>query len=710
MDIDVEVVEEDGGNDTELQLIVQAELNDAVSYIDSDLSPGRAQASAYYRGDLFGNEEDGNSKVVATEVRDTVRAMLPSLMRTVFSTERMVEFIPRNEEDVPFAEQATDYVNYILSNDNDGFGVMYSTFKDSLVRKCGIVKTAWEETEEVHNEELTGLDEETMSLIEMSDEFEVVAVEEYEDPHGEPIIVLGEDGEPVSVYPKLFDVEIKRVVKEGRVVVDAVPPEEFVIDRNARSLETAAIVGHRKMATVAELISIGYSEDEINDYISSSDELEGNDEKITRHAVTSTIGMSDDSMNPAMREVLYCELYLRYDYDGDGIPELRKICTMGNGYTVVNNDPADFVPFADFPYDPEPHTSPVEALSVYDYTKDLQEINSDVIRNTLDSLAQSIHPRTGVVEGQANMDDVLNNETGGVIRMRAPGMVQPFTTPFVGQQALPVLDLTNQMKENRTGMSKAAMGLDADAMQSTTKDAVSATISASQGQIELTARIMANGMKKLFKNILRIVVTHQDKARMIRLRNEWVTMDPRHWNSGMDVNINVMLGTGNTEQKMQMLNLISQKQEQILQTLGPQNPLVTFGQYSETLHKMTEMAGFQNSSAFFNRVPADWMPPPQQPQPTPEMILAEVQAQSIQADIQKKAAELELEHEEMIRKDDRERDQMEIDMHLKAAEIRAKHGAQIDMANIKAMVERDREAIKQQAQQVQQPQPYTGVN
>lgn len=706
MSDEVEVAESD---DLELQSIVAAEVTDAVSYLDSDLSPERARATEYYRGDLFGNEEEDQSKIVITEVRDTVRAMMPSLLRTIFSSEKMVEFVPREMEDVPMAEQATDYVNYILSNDNDGFGVMYSTLKDSLIRKCGIVKTSWEEVEEVHNEQMTGLDSETLAVIEMQENMEIVEITEYDDPDGEPMVagMDEETGEPILESPKLYDVEIKTVTREGKVRVDAVPPEEFILSRNATCLEDSSIVGHRKMATKAELIGLGYTEDEIDEHLASSDELEGNDEKLSRHALTSTQGMANESNNPAMQEVLYCELYIRYDYDEDGIPELRKICTMGNGYEIVNNEPADFIPFADFPYDPEPHTSPLEALSVYDYTSDLQEISSEVMRASLDSLAKTVNPQTGVVEGQVNMDDVIDNSD--VIRMRAPGMVQPFSTPFVGQQAFPMLDRVENLKERRTGMSKASQGLDADAMQSSTKAAVNATISASQGQLEMTSRIVANGMKKMFKNILRIVTTHQEKARIIRLRNQWVQMDPTRWDAGMDVSINVMLGTGDVDQRLQMMNLISAKQEQILQTMGPQNPLVTFGQYSQTLHKMVELAGFKDSSTFFNQVPANWTPPPQQPQPTPEQMLAEVQVQSIQADIQKKAAELELEREQMMRKDDRERDQMEIDMYLKAAQIRAEHGAKVDTANIKAMVDRDREAIKQQAN-FQQPQPYTGVN
>jgi hypothetical protein len=252
-------------------------------------------------------------------------------------------------------------------------------------------------------------------------------------------------------------------------------------------------------------------------------------------------------------------------------------------------------------------------------------------------------------------------------------------------------------------MSKAAMGLNADALQSSTKAAVNATISASQGRIELTARILAEGMKKLFKGILFLVTTHQDKARMVRMRNEWVQIDPRGWDAGMDANINIALGNGDTNERLQALMMILAKQEQILQQLGPQNPLVTPQQFSNTLRKIVELSGFKDSSSYFQDIPADYVPPaPPAPKPTPEEILAQVQAESIKADIQKKAAELELQRQQMIMDDDLKRDQMAQDLYLKKYEIELKYNSQISTAEIDAAQNIDREAIRQQALLAQQ--------
>jgi hypothetical protein len=691
-------------DDAELQAIITQDLTDAISYVDSDLSPTRARGTEYYRGDPFGNEVEGNSKVVAMEVRDTVSAMLPSLMKVFFSTENVVEFVPRGPEDVKSAQQATDYVNYIFQNDNSGFLTTYAIFKDALVRKCGIAKFYWTDDEKVQIDDYTGLDEQTLQMVMQEPDAQVKIVVSYPDPDIDEMQMTTIDpmtGQPVTMpAPMLHDVQVKRVTKDGRITVMAVPPEELLLDRRARSFDDATIIAHRQMATVADLLAMGYDQDEIDENISSSD-LDSNEEYLARQPLSTTFG--ENASNPMMQRVLYIEAYSRVDYDGDGLPELRKVCCMGSGYKVVRNLPASYIPFADFPCDPEPHTSPLEAMSIFDITHDLQEIKSEILRNTLDSLAQSIHPRTAIVEGQVNIDDVLNNETGAIIRMRAPGMVQAMSTPFVGQAAFPMLEYMDQIREDRTGMSKAAMGLNADALQSSTKAAVAATVSASQSRIELTARILAEGMKKLFKGILFLVVTHQDKARIVRMRNEFVTIDPSHWETSMDASINIGLGNGDTNERLQGLMMIMAKQEQILQQLGTQNPLVTPQQFSNTLRKIVELSGFKDASSYFQDIPADYVPPaPPAPKPTPEEVLAQVQAESIKADIQKKAAELELKRQQMMMDDDLKRDQMAQDLYLKKYEIELKYNSQISTAEIDAAQNIDREAIRQQAALAQQ--------
>lgn len=700
--------------DTDLEAMMGQEITDAVSYIDSDLSPIRARGTEYYRGDPFGNEEDGRSQVVAMEVRDTVSAMLPSLMKVFFSTENTVEFVPRGPEDVQNAQQATDYCNYVFNNDNNGFMVAYATFKDALVRKCGIVKVYMEDLESVRIEEYSGLDDQTLQVVMQEGDADVQIVASYPDESMQGAMQI----DPMTGMPlppaMMHDVQVKRKIVDKRVHVACLPPEELLLSRQAMSFKDAPFIGHRKMATVAELIGMGYDEDEVTDYVGSSD-LNDNEEALARAPLANNQFYSE-SANPMMQRVLYIEGYAKVDFDGDGIPELRKMCFMGSGYKMVRNLPASYIPFVEFPCDPEPHTSPLEAMSIFDITRDLQEIKSEVMRNTLDSLAQSIHPRTVIVEGQVNIDDALNNETGAIIRARAPNMVQPLVTPFVGQAAFPVLSYLDEIKEGRTGMSKASMGLNPDALQSSTKAAVAATVSASQGRIELTARLMAEGMKELFKTILFLVTTHQDKPRMIRLRNKWVQIDPRAWDNTMDVNINIGLGNGDTNERQMQLMQVLAKQESILTQFGLENVVVTPQMYVNTLKKIVEMSGIKDASSYFNDIPEGYKPPQAPQKPTPEEVLAQVQAESIKADIQKKAADLELQRQKMIMDDDFRRDQMNQDRLLKQMELELKYNTQVSTAQIVAEQNVNREVIREQGALVQQamaqaqPAPMQPIN
>jgi hypothetical protein len=258
-----------------------------------------------------------------------------------------------------------------------------------------------------------------------------------------------------------------------------------------------------------------------------------------------------------------------------------------------------------------------------------------------------------------------------------------------------MLQYMDELRENRTGISKAAAGLDANALQSSTRAAVAATISGAAQHIELICRIFAEtGMKNLFRKSMQLIAKNQDAPRMVRLRNTFVPIDPRVWDTNMDVIVNVAIGVGSNEEKMAFLGQVAAKQEMLMQTGAP---LANMQGYYNTLSQMMALAGYKDPTVFFND-PATLPPPPPPapPQPTPEEMLSQVQMEAIRADIQKKAAELELQREEMLRKDDRERDKLDADLMIKAAEIEAKYGTPVNTASIEAMIQRDREMVRQQ--------------
>ena len=638
--------------------------------------------------------------------------MLPQIMRTFFGSQRVVEYQPRYPEDVQNAEQASDYVNQvILGTDNpNAFQTFYSIIKDALVKRVGIAKVDFERREEVEHEEYTGLDDQALQALMSDPDIEGSSIESYPDPDyvqpdtPPPIEGNSPTGEPLPQQqnmevPLLHDVVIRRLSVEGSVTFEALPPEEFLIDRRAKSVEDATIVAHRRYLTVSELVSMGYDFDTMLDLAGDADEFDTNMEFLSRHPLGNHA--SSDEGGEANRKVLYIEAYAKVDFGGSGITSLRRFCCAGSHHKLLHHSPVNDMPFVVFNGYPEPHFW--RGQSVADLTMDVQLVKSSILRNMLDSLAKSIHPDTWLVEGQVNIDDALSNKVGKIVRTRSAGAIGELNKSFNGREAFPMLDYMDRMKEDRTGMSKASMGLNPEALQSTEKSAVSATMASSQAQIELLCRVFAeNGMKPLFKKILKLLHNHQEKARMVRLRNNWIPIDPKVWDIGMDVSVNVALGMGTTQERMQMLAGIAVKQEKIIGEQGSTNPFVNNQQYHHTLSKMTEMSGFKDVQSFWSN-PKDFKPPPPEPpEPTADEIFATAQADKVRADIELDKQKFGLDQEKMIRDDDLQRDKLDSDVGMKTQEMENKYKTTIDMTEIKGNMEKDREKIRAEASGMQQ--------
>ena len=674
---------------------VKAAITDAEDYIDDEIAPQRRLATKFYRGDPFGNEEEGRSQVVMTEVRDTILAMMSSLLRVFTASEKPVEFSPRKAEDVPMAEQATDYVSFVFNHDNPGFSIMHSWLKDALTTKLGVVKWFTATTYDVREGSYSGLDQAQINVLQTDST--VSSLEAVQTGEGEP--------DPMTGLPSpIFDVFVRRQIEHKRQVVECVPPEEFIIARNARDLDTADYVGHRSLKTMSELVGMGYDFDEIEQNGNTSSSFDLNDEAQTRNpGLRQFLGGTSETSDPAMRRYMYIESYIRIDKDGDGVAELRRVCTLGEACYILHDEVADDVRFAVICPDPEPHM--VIGSSIADQVMDLQLIKSNIVRNTLDSLAQTIHPRTAYVEGAVNADDLMNVETGGLVRVTQPGMIQELGSTFVGQQAMPILAYIDDIKASRTGMSKASQGLDADVLQSTTKAAVTATMSAAQERLEMVARIFAEtGVRRLFRGLLKEIIRNQDRVRVVRLRNSWVPVDPRAWDADMDVVVNVGLGTGSIEQKVETLMAVLAQQKEILQTLGPNNPIVSIKQMRNTIAQILELQGVKDATRYFNEITPEieqQMAQPPQPAPDAAQILAQVEADKIKKDIEIADKKMAVEIATQKAADDRERDKLETDVWLKSYEMGLKYGVVVPVEQALAIIDRPRDLAPQQPMGVQ---------
>tara|TARA_Y100000592_G_scaffold52710_1_gene83259 strand:- start:1417 stop:3567 length:2151 start_codon:yes stop_codon:yes gene_type:complete len=687
---DLKQEEEKSMNLDELQGVLKSEMDDARDYIHQ-VGYDRAESTEYY----LGNEPDPTSSLqsqyVSTDVRDSVLFMLPSIMRTFFGTKKIVEFVPKNKEDIPLAEQQTDYVNYVIQEQNPGFQVLYDVFKDALIRKTGYVKAFWDTSIQASTHEYSGLNVDQYQALVLDENVEIL---EQSVEMKEIKIVDEESGEEqVQKTPNKYDVVIRRVKPSNKVCIESVPPEEILLARNSRSLETSSYVAHRMIKSISDLVAMGYDKEELEQYGGYGGDIldpEAYEEQRARNPFDNMT--YPDRNDPQGNELLYIEHYLFYDLDCDGIAERIRVCTVGDALNIINIEQWDHLPIVMFCPDPEPHTAIGSCPA--DYLKPIQAAKSQIVRDTLDSLGHSIFPRMGIVEGQVNVDDVLNTDIGQPIRMRAPGMVQPFSIPFVGKEAFPVLGYLDEAKENRTGVSKASAGLNADALQSSTKSAVSATMSAAQGRVELICRHFAeSGLKHLFKLVNSLVIKHQEGEEIFRLNNKFIPVDPRYWDSNKDVVVNIALSKSSDEDKMVVLSQVISKQEQLLQQLGPNNPIVTPQQYANSLSRLIEMGGFKDPQAFINTQIGD-IPPPPPPQPDPNLLLAQAEIEKSRVSSQKSIIDAETDRMKIIMDDDRDRDIEEAKIRLKIAELKARYGAQVDVAEINSLMERDREIIR----------------
>ncbi len=659
-------------------------LDDAIQYCD-ELSQERVISSKYYSGHFPEQDDEGRSGVTSYDVRDTINAILPSLLRVFFGGKKIMQYTPKGPEDVQMAEQCSDYINnLILEQQNNFFTTLMTVFKDALIRRVGVLKYWWEETETVNTSKFTGLDEQQAQILAGEDDVESVEMESTgQTPEGVP----------------LYDVSLKRRIKEGQIRIEALPPEEFLISRVAKTVDSADIVSHRSYKTISELVSMGFEREEIEEHSGIDDGFSNNEEFVNRHQDNAT--RHQNNMEPASRKVLFCESYVRIDRDNDNFSELLKVCTMGTSHNVVDIMPCDYIPFVRFTPDPTPHSW--DGASITDIVADIQRIKSAIMRNLMDSLVMAVSPRMVVQEGQVNMKDVMNTEVGAIIRARGgPASVTQLDMPFVGGAALPVLGMLDEVKASRTGITKISQGLDVESLTSTARVGIDASVKAAQAHIELIGRIFAEtGLKPLYKGVLQLVTKYQDREKMARLNNQWVPIDPRYWDSDMDVTVDIPLGAGNDMEKMQFLTTIAGKQEQLLQQFGPENPIVNLKNYHATLSRMIELAGFKDPAVFFGDPAQYQAPEPPPPQPTPEEQYIQIQGQKAQADIQNDAAKLELEREKMIRLDDREKDRIESQAQLSIMEMEAKYNTTLDAASLKANLEKDREQMRQSAQILQ---------
>jgi hypothetical protein len=684
--------------DADIQTEVLYYFNIAQNY-DVALSRERIRASDYYNGRPLGDEEAGRSQLVMTTTRDTIRATLPSLLRIFTAVENPVEFSPAvadNEQlglmHAELARQATQYANWALFTANPGWVVLHDAILDALTRRIGWVRWYWgqqrsqrvEECDRLLLPQLQALLQEPGITAQrivrrpmLPNEMRAVAAT----PEGAAFLQAG-------APPVFYAARITRSAARAWPIVEAVPSECVWIVADADQVGTARAVFHVRDVPATDLISAGLNSEKVLRAAANSPSNRQRVEAIARDRLSGSNMRGSPPSDESMRLVRYSEGWCRMDTDGDGIAELVHVHCVGSSPQLIQWDRTDEIPLAGF----TPYREPgrVIGFSQADMVMDLQKTETRLMRGILDSLGQSIFPRTVVQVGQANIEDARQTAIGAIIRVSTQGAVSELTKPFVGAQALPVMELLEAVRESRTGITRTSQGLTAESLQSTAPEAVSAQTGAAQDRLDMIARTLAEtGMVPLYQGLLRMMARHQDRPNVLSLRGKWISVDPRALSILWDVQVNIG-GKGTPSERLAMLNAIASKQEAILAPAVQQGmldtPIVGLPEYRNTLARMCEAAGISDVTTYFKELPPGWQPPPPPPpQPSTDQVLAQVETMKTQADIADDARKSQTERIKLAMEDDRARDEAAVTAWVNSYATAAQHGTPLpSIAEFKA--------------------------
>ena len=637
--------------DDELIGLIDTHITDSLGY-GGTISEQREEAMDYYLGNPegFGNEQPGRSTFVSSDVADTIEWIMPSLMRVFTSGDEVCTFNAVGPEpmDAELADQATLYVNHVLMKQNPGYTLLHDFMKDAILQKVGFIKVWWDESEAIEREEYNDLTDLELDALVAEPNVEVIEHSEIQQDIG---------GQTVQLH----DLVINRNNTEGQVRIEGVPPDEMLISRMTKDIQDSHFVCHRVKKTASQLREMGFDID-VKELASGSTDMDSfSGERQSRYSYDNSSdfsvwgGTTSDTSDESMREFWVHESYIRADYDGTGIAQIRRVLSIGR--TILENEPVDSIPFVAITPIRIPHK--FFGLSVADITMSLQECKSILMRNLLDNAYSQNYGRYAVLEGQVNLDDLLTQRPGGIVRTKSPQAIMPLPTPPLEPYSFQMLEYLDGVRESRAGVSRTSQGLNENALKShTTATAVSQVMTAAQSRVELIARNFAHtGVRDLCRTIYTLLVKNQDRETVVKLQGKWVPINPSMWRDKTDCTVSTGIGFGSKDQQMaylsQMISFASQSMAGGLKIVNEQNMY-------EMAKELLKSMGFPNYQ--------DFITDPSQVPPSPSSA-----DQLQQAEMQMKQEELKLKTGELMLKQQKlqqDATEAQVDARLKMAELK----------------------------------------
>tara|TARA_Y100000310_G_scaffold345726_1_gene468885 strand:- start:5835 stop:7823 length:1989 start_codon:yes stop_codon:yes gene_type:complete len=569
---------------TESQLlgIVNQAKNDAVRN-QGEYVKQNEKFLRYYLGLPFGDENEGQSQVVSTDAQDVVESDMPSLVRVFLGAQDVLSFKPNGAKDQKEADEKTKYINWIINHQKpSSFKIIHDWMKGALIQKMSAVKFEYVEEEKVREVEFEDLaDEEAAELLlEYANDPDI----EYE--------ILGQDRDESGIYLK-----IKYTQQDKFFRVRNIPNEQFIISRNAPSKDEAEIVGDVSYISRGQLISLGYDEDLVRSLPSNSD---SDDEQsglpAIRHKDEGGSDVSEDIQHWASEEIEVYDLYVLVDFDGDGIPERRHIVLAGN--KILDNDPFDLVPYGLLSAVLMPNSA--IGRSRVELTTQTQRVKSVLYRQMLDNIYRVNGGRVVVNEDVTNIDDLLVQRPNGIVRTSGEphSAVAQLETPYIGQQALQVLQYVDSTRAQSTGQYLTNQALDSDQLHKETATRFEGIKDAGAAKVELIARNFAEtGFRELFEGLAWLVSHFQDSKQEIQVLGKPMTVNPKMWRHTQYIESNVGLAAGDNADTIQNMSGVYAIQQSLLQQ---GSPLVDSKKIYNSLSRMNEAMGIKGTQLYFN--------------------------------------------------------------------------------------------------------------
>jgi len=605
-------------DDTEIVKMVEDNIKTSVGYYDSELSRERKRVMEYYQGKLPKPAHDGNSKYVSQDVYNAVNSMQAALLETFSAGNRIVRFAPQGPEDVETAKVCSAYTDYVLFRQNDGHSVFSSVIHDGLIARVGVCKVLWQQSEETVEEEFTDVTQDQLDMLLAEDNVELV--DSTEDDLG------------------LISGTVAISSDTSQVVIDSIPPEEFIVEAQCKSLEDSNFIAHRTRKTISQLREEYPDSKELDNIGDHEDvEMETDEEILARYdGVDMGRGFGSHGYQDQVRHIMVYEAYIMLDMDGDGIAKLHRIVKAGN--VILDKEEVDRRPFVVFCPLPIPHS--FYGSNFADKLCATQNARTVLTRSILDHAMITNNPRYMVVKGGlTNPRELIDNRVGGLVNVSRPDAISPMPqaplNPFVFQ----TLQQLDQDLEDNTGVSRLSQGLNKDAISKQNSAAmVEQLTTMSQQRQKVIARHFASFVKHLFHEIYRLVVENEDQQKVIEIAGGYVQVNPQAWKEKRDTVVELKLGYGEADreaQKRLALHSLFSQDPSLQPMYSPQNRYAL-------MKSILEQQGILNVEEYLT--PPEMIPPPQ-PNPQAElqtqMMVKQMEIQERQTAVAEQKADMD---------------------------------------------------------------------